>query len=103
MNNKLLLLNQTLYLLTKWAMSGVVVHFVYTQSPSHVTWLAVLWLAQVSLDLMLSNSVDKITTKLKEERGTQETWTSPNSGQTTGSTETNTTGESDTNSTGTNG
>lgn len=58
-------LNNILYILSRYAMIGVLLHLVYKTSELHLQLLIVLFLIQQTLNLLLSSKLDKMKEQIK--------------------------------------
>jgi len=68
-----LLLNNILYILSRYAMIGVLLHLVYKTSELHLQLLIILFLIQQTLNLLLSSKLDKMREQIKgTDNGTSE-------------------------------
>lgn len=73
------MLNNVLFILSKYAMIGVLLHLVYKTSELHLQLLIILFLVQQTLNLLLSSKLDKMREQIKgTDNGTieEETWSS---------------------------
>ncbi len=73
MNGLSVLLNNLLYILSRYAMIGVLLHLVYKISELHLQLLIILFLIQQTLNLLLSSKLDKMREQIKgTDNGTSE-------------------------------